>query len=133
MLFRSDGVGDINVAELITHHRAHGRLATITATQPPGRFGALRVEGNKVVEFAEKPTADGWVNGGFFVLSSRVLDYISGDDVPWEAQPMERLTADGQVSAYFHRGWWQSMDTLREKNILESLWASGRAPWKTWE
>jgi glucose-1-phosphate cytidylyltransferase len=136
-----DGVGDINVAELIAHHRAHGTLATITATQPPGRFGALRVEGNKVVEFAEKPAADGWVNGGFFVLSPRVVDYISGDDVPWEAQPMERweaqpmerLTAEGQVSAYFHRGSWQPMDTLREKNILESLWASGRAPWKIWE
>lgn len=128
-----DGVGDIDVRSLIAFHQAEGRLATVTAMQPPGRFGALRVDGSRVVDFAEKPAADGWVNGGFFVLSPRVIEYIEGDQTPWEAQPMERLTAEGQVSAYLHGGFWQPMDTLREKNILESLWASGRAPWKMWQ
>jgi len=102
--------------------------------QPPGRFGALRVEGNRVVNFAEKPQGDGgWVNGGFFVLSPKVLSYIAGDETGWEGTPMERLSFERQISAYFHHGFWQPMDTLREKNQLEALWASGRAPWKVWQ
>ena len=129
-----DGVGDIDIANLIAFHKSDGRLATVTAMQPPGRFGALRVEGNRVVNFAEKPQGDGgWVNGGFFVLSPKVLNYIGGDDTAWEGAPMERLSSESQVSAYFHHGFWQPMDTLRDKNHLEALWASGRAPWKIWQ
>jgi glucose-1-phosphate cytidylyltransferase len=129
-----DGVGDINVAKLVAFHKSEGRLATVTATQPPGRFGALRVEGTQVVNFAEKPQGDGgWINGGFFVLSPKVLSYIAGDETAWEGVPMERLSSEGQVSAYFHNGFWQPMDTLRDKNHLEALWASGSAPWKVWQ
>ena len=129
-----DGVGDIDITRLVVFHKSEGRLATVTATQPPGRFGALRVEGNRVVNFAEKPQGDGgWVNGGFFVLSPKVLSYIAGDETGWEGTPMERLSFERQISAYFHHGFWQPMDTLREKNQLEALWASGRAPWKVWQ
>ena len=129
-----DGVADVDIAKLIAFHKAEGRLVTVTAVQPPGRFGALRVEGSRVVNFAEKPEGDGgWVNGGFFVLSPKVLNYIGGDDTPWEGAPMERLSSENQVSAYFHNGFWQPMDTLRDKNHIEALWASGRAPWKIWQ
>jgi len=129
-----DGVGDIDIAKLIAFNNSERRLATVTAMQPPGRFGALRVEGNRVVNFSEKPQGEGgWVNGGFFVFSPKVLDYIEGDDTPWEGAPVERLSSEGRVSAYFHRGFWQPMDTLRDKNHLEALWASGRAPWKIWQ
>ena len=128
-----DGVGDVDIAKLVAFHKSEGRLATVTAMQPPGRFGALRVEGNRVINFAEKPQGDGgWVNGGFFVLSSKVLRYIEGDQTAWEGAPMERLSTENQVTAYFHRGFWQPMDTLRDKNHLEALWAAGRAPWKVW-
>lgn len=129
-----DGVGNIDIARLIAFHKAEGRMATVTAMQPPGRFGALRVQGNRVINFAEKPQGDGgWVNGGFFVLSPKVLSYIEGDETAWEGSPMERLSSEGQVSAYFHRGFWQPMDTLRDKNHLEALWTEGRAPWKVWK
>jgi len=126
-----DGVGDVDIAKLVAFHQSEGRLATVTAMQPPGRFGALRVEGTQVVSFAEKPQGDGaWVNGGFFVVSPKVLSYIAGDETAWEGAPMERLSAERQVSAYFHHGFWQPMDTLRDKNHIEALWAGGRAPWK---
>ena len=129
-----DGVGDINIGKLVAFHKSEGRLATVTAIQPPGRFGALRVEGNRVVNFAEKPQGDGgWVNGGFFVLSPRVMRYIGGDETAWEGPPMERLSSENQVSAYLHHGFWQPMDTLRDKNHLEALWRSGHAPWKVWQ
>ena len=108
-------------------------MATVTATQPPGRFGAIKYEGNRVTGFQEKPIGDGgWINGGFFVLSPEVGRYIEGDATVWEQEPMERLAADGQLSVYFHHGFWQPMDTLRDKRHLEDLWASGKAPWKIW-
>lgn len=128
-----DGVGDINVSELISFHRNHGALATVTATQPPGRFGAIRYEQDRVIGFQEKPNGDNaWINGGFFVVSPRVANYIKGDETIWEREPMENLSQDGQLHAYFHRGFWHPMDTLRDKQYLEELWNSGRAPWKVW-
>lgn len=128
-----DGVGDIDVRAVIDLHKKSGRLATVTATQPPGRFGALRYEGDRVTGFQEKPVGDGgWINGGFFVLSPKVGSYIAGDETVWEREPMERLAAEGQMSVHFHKGFWQPMDTLRDKRHLEDLWASGAAPWKTW-
>jgi glucose-1-phosphate cytidylyltransferase len=128
-----DGVGDINIAKLIAFHRSQGRLASLTATQPPGRFGTLKLNQNQVVDFQEKPKGDGgWINGGFFVLSPKAIDYIDGDDIAWERQPMEKLAKDGQLSVYRHDGFWQPMDTLRDKTYLEKLWDSGKAPWKTW-
>lgn len=128
-----DGVGDVDVRNLIDFHRRHGRLATVTATTAPGRFGALRLRGETVEGFQEKPLGDGaWINGGFFVLSREVLSYIESDHTVWEREPMERLASTGQLAAYQHHGFWQPMDTLREKNYLEQLWESGRAPWKLW-
>lgn len=128
-----DGVSDIDISALISHHRAAGRKATITAIQPPGRYGALHIEDNAVHQFQEKPAGDGaWINGGFFVLESGVLDYIENDETVWEKQPLQRLAADKELSAYRHGGFWQAMDTLREKNYLEELWLSGNAPWKRW-
>lgn len=128
-----DGVGDVDISALIEQHKASGRLATVTATQPPGRFGALKYEGDLVTGFQEKPEGDGgWINGGFFVLSPKVGEYIDGDETVWEREPMERLAAEGQMSVHFHNGFWQPMDTLRDKRHLEELWASGEAPWKTW-
>ena len=110
-----------------------GRLATVTATQPPGRFGALVTNGNRVERFQEKPIGDGgWINGGFFVLSPRVGNYIEGDETVWEHEPMERLASENQLSVYRHDGFWQPMDTLRDKRHLEEMWAAGKAPWKTW-
>ncbi|MEQ1590710.1 MAG: glucose-1-phosphate cytidylyltransferase [Gallionella sp.] len=128
-----DGISDVNITELIKFHKQHGKLATLTATQPPGRFGALALSGNEVLNFQEKPHGDGsWINGGFFVLSPKVLNYIAGDETVWEREPMERLAKEGQIAAHFHSGFWQPMDTLRDKMHLEELWASGNAPWKTW-
>jgi glucose-1-phosphate cytidylyltransferase len=128
-----DGVGDVDVSAVVALHRQEGRLATVTATQPPGRFGAIRYEGNRVLGFQEKPQGDGgWINGGFFVCSPRIGDYIAGDDSVWEREPLETLAADGQLGVYFHRGFWQPMDTMRDRRQLEELWAGGNAPWKTW-
>ncbi len=128
-----DGVADVKLADLIAFHRRQGRLVTLTAVQPPGRFGSIRLEQDRVEEFLEKPLGDGgWINGGFFVLSPRVIDYIDGDATSWEAAPLRRLTEEGQVSAFKHSGFWMPMDTLRDKTYLESLWAKGEAPWKTW-
>jgi glucose-1-phosphate cytidylyltransferase len=127
-----DGVADIDITDLIAFHQAEGRKATVTAVQPPGRFGAVRLEGNRVVSFREKPAGDeAWINGGFFVLSRHVLDYISGDDTLWEREPMERLAAESQLSAYRHPGFWHPMDTLRDKQYLERL-SGPQAPWKVW-
>jgi glucose-1-phosphate cytidylyltransferase len=128
-----DGVGSVNINELIAFHRQHGKLATMTATQPPGRFGALQLEQHAVTSFLEKPTGDGgWINGGFFVLSPKTLELIEGDEAIWERGPLETLVQTGQLQAYFHPGFWQPMDTLRDKNHLEDLWQSGKAPWKVW-
>jgi glucose-1-phosphate cytidylyltransferase len=128
-----DGVANVDVAAAISFHRAHGKLATVTAVQPPGRYGALRMEGDRVRGFTEKPSGDGGlINGGFFVLSPRALDRISGDDTAWEAEPLTGLAADGELVAFRHLGFWQPMDTLREKLLLEALWDSGEAPWKVW-
>ena len=128
-----DGVGSVDISELIAFHRAEGTLATLTATQPPGRFGALNLNRHRVVEVIEKPLGDGgWINGGFFVLSPKVFDYIRDDGTSWECEPMEALARDRQLSAYIHRGFWHPLDTLRDKNFLEELWKSGSAPWKTW-
>ena len=128
-----DGVSDIDIAALITAHKTAGRQATVTAIQPPGRYGALLIENNAVRHFQEKPAGDGaWINGGFFVLEPTVLQYIAGDDTVWEQAPLQQLASKGQLTAHQHKGFWQAMDTLREKNLLEDLWASGKAPWKTW-
>ena len=129
-----DGVGDIDITELLKFHKSHGRLATMTAVSPPGRFGAVEIQGDLVTAFREKPEdARTWINGGFFVLSPKVLDFIDGDDVMWEAEPLENITARGELCAFKHRGFWQPMDTLPNKTYLESLWARGAAPWKTWD
>ncbi|MBZ9656072.1 glucose-1-phosphate cytidylyltransferase [Phyllobacterium lublinensis] len=128
-----DGVGDIDITALVAFHREQGRLATLTATQPPGRFGSLALDGHKIQSFQEKPQGDGgWINGGFFVLSPKVIDYIDGDTSIWEREPLETLAKEQQLNAWFHHGFWQPMDTLRDKNHLEELWASGQAPWKSW-
>lgn len=128
-----DGVADIDLARQLAFHRSHGKLATVTAVQPPGRYGALALDGDRVGGFVEKPEGDGgWINGGYFVLSPKALDYIAGDQDSWEAKPLSRLAGDGQLMAYSHRGFWQAMDTLRDKNHLEELWAKGTAPWKKW-
>jgi len=128
-----DGVSDVDITELLAFHKSHGKQATLTATYPPGRFGALNFEGNQITEFKEKPKGDGaMINGGFFVLSPKVLDRISGDDCIWEQDPLTGLASDGQLMAYKHKGFWQPMDTLRDKMHLEELWEEGKAPWKTW-
>jgi glucose-1-phosphate cytidylyltransferase len=127
-----DGVADVDVAASIAFHHGHGKLATITAVQPPGRYGALELDGASVRAFTEKPAGDGLISGGFFVLSPQCLDRISGDDTSWEAEPLTGLAADGELMAFAHTGFWQPMDTLREKTLLENLWDSGRAPWKVW-
>ncbi|PIE25645.1 MAG: glucose-1-phosphate cytidylyltransferase [Planctomycetota bacterium] len=128
-----DGVSDIDLNELIAFHRAHGRLATVTAVRPSARYGRLDLDGQRVTRFSEKPQLEtGWINGAFFVLEPGVFDYIEGDETQWEKGPMERLAADGELFAFLHGGFWQCMDTLREKKILQDLWDSGNAPWKTW-
>ncbi len=128
-----DGLSDVNITQQLAFHQQHQRLATITAVLPPGRYGALERDGDAVAGFIEKPRGDGgWINGGFFVLSPKVLDYIEGDSTPWEAEPLTQLARDQQLMAFEHAGFWQPMDTLREKNLLEDLWQSGRAPWCRW-
>lgn len=129
-----DGVSDVNISELVNFHKKNKLKATLTAVQPPGRFGSLNLEGDRIAGFQEKPVGDGgWINGGYFVCSPDVLDYIDGDKTTWESQPLERLAAEDNLAAYFHKGFWQPMDTLRDKVHLEALWANGKAPWKTWE
>ncbi|MBV8801994.1 MAG: glucose-1-phosphate cytidylyltransferase [Gammaproteobacteria bacterium] len=128
-----DGLSDVNISALINFHKNTKKLVTLTAIQPPGRFGAMDINGNQVLKFKEKPDGDGsWINGGFFILSPKVMDYIENDATTWERSPMERLVQEEQVAAFFHHGFWQSMDTLRDKYLLESLWQSGNAPWKIW-
>ena len=128
-----DGVGSVDISALVKFHQGHGKLATMTAVQPPGRFGALEIDGTQINSFLEKPQGDGgWINGGFFVLNPKVLSLIEGDEILWEKQPLENLAKQGQLQSYFHSGFWQPMDTLRDKNHLEELWASGKAPWKFW-
>ncbi len=134
MLTWGDGVSDVNLHELLAFHRAHGKLATLTAVRPPARFGHLALNDGRVMEFSEKPqTKEGWINGAFFVLEPGVFDYIEGDETQWEREPLERLAKDGQLMAYQHASFWQCMDTLRDKKLLEDLWQNGLAPWKTWE
>jgi glucose-1-phosphate cytidylyltransferase len=134
MLTWGDGVSDVNLNDLLAFHRAHGKLATVTAVRPPARYGYMNFDGDKVVEFNEKPQiGEGWINGAFFVLEPQIFDYIDGDNIVWEREPLERLARDGQLMAYKHTSFWQCMDTLREKHYLESLWEAGNAPWKTWE
>lgn len=129
-----DGVADVDITRLVAAHRSGGKLATVTAVQPPGRFGALDLRDGLVRGFQEKPQGDGgWINGGFFVLAPGVFDYLDGGvDLIWEREPLQRLAADGQLAPFFHNGFWQPMDTLRDRNLLEELWAGGKAPWKVW-
>jgi glucose-1-phosphate cytidylyltransferase len=128
-----DGVSNVDITATIDHHKKSGLLATLTAIRPPGRFGVTVLEGDKVVQFAEKPAGDGsYINGGFFVLEPEVVDRVPGDTTVWEAEPLNSLVADGQLGVFRHEGFWQAMDTLREKQYLEGLWSSGKAPWKTW-
>ena len=128
-----DGVSDVDIRATIDFHHRHGKQATVTAVQPPGRYGALQLQGERVTGFMEKPRGDGGlINGGFFVLSPKVLDLIEGDQTSWEVQPLEQLARSGELQAYEHTGFWQPMDTLREKTMLEELWQSGKAPWKRW-
>jgi glucose-1-phosphate cytidylyltransferase len=135
MLTYGDGVGDVDIGQLLEFHQSHGKYATITAVQPPGRFGAMSLDDtDNVVSFHEKPRGDNaWINGGFFVLQPQAVDYIEGDEILWEKQPLEKLAKDGQLIAYKHYGFWKPMDTLRDKTELENLWNSGKSPWKVWE
>ncbi len=128
-----DGLSNVDITASIAFHQQHGKLGTMTGVQPPGRFGAVELDGQRIVRFCEKPQGDGnWINGGFFVLSPKVIDYIPDDSTLWEKGPMERLAQDGQMDAFLHDGFWQPMDTLRDKFYLEDLWQRGNAPWKTW-
>ena len=130
MLTWGDGVSDVNLAELLKFHRSHGKLATMTAVRPPARFGHLEFDGDRIASFTEKPqTQEGWINGAFFVLEPKVFDYIEGDTTQWEKEPLENLAAEGQLMAYRHSSFWQCMDTLRDKKLLQSLWDSGNPPW----
>lgn len=129
-----DGVADIDIRALVAFHRAQGREATVTAVQPPGRYGALGIDGDRVTAFEEKPRGDGiWMNGGFFVLRPSVAQYLTGDDCVWEQEPLRALAAAGELASYSHSGYWQAMDTVRDRNTLEALWQAGEAPWKRWE
>ena len=133
MLTYGDGVADVRLKDLLAFHRSHGKLATVTAVRPPSRFGSFLLDGNRITEFQEKPqTGEGWINGGFFVLEPGVLDLIEGDETYWERGPMEKLASAGELMAFRHEGFWQAMDTLRERRVLDELWASGRPPWKVW-
>jgi glucose-1-phosphate cytidylyltransferase len=128
-----DGVSDVDIGKLVAFHKEKGAQATICAVQPPGRFGAIDIEGHRITRFEEKPSGDGsWINGGFFVLEPETLGLIEDDDTVWEQKPLETLASNGELCAYVHRGFWQPMDTLRDKNKLEELWQSGEAPWKAW-
>jgi glucose-1-phosphate cytidylyltransferase len=134
MLTYGDGVADIDIGKLVAFHKSHGRLATVTAVRPPSRFGQIVLDGAQIRNFAEKPqTSEGWINGGFFILEPGVFDYIDGDDTTWEKGPMQRLAEDGELFGYRHEGFWQPMDTLRDKTLLNEMWEEGRAPWKTWK
>jgi glucose-1-phosphate cytidylyltransferase len=128
-----DGLADVNIRALVDFHNSTGTFATLTAAQPLGRYGAIDLEGHSVIRFREKPQGDAFINAGFLVLEPKVLEYIEGDDTIWEVEPVQRLAREGQLSAFVHRGFWQPMDTLREKNYLEQLWSSGHAPWKVWK
>ena len=129
-----DGVGDVDIAALVDFHRAHGKIATVTAVRPPARFGGLTLAGDTVSRFSEKPqTEEGWINGGFFVFQPQVFDYLDGDDSVLEREAMENLADAGELMAFKHRGFWQPMDTQRERDLLEALWIGGTAPWKTWK
>jgi len=133
MMTFGDGVSDVDVSALVAFHRAHGKLATLTAVRPPARFGHVRLEGDQVAEFSEKPQAgEGWINGGFFVLERKVFDYIDGEDTHFQREPLERLALEGQLMAYKHTSFWQCMDTLRDKILLQELWDTENAPWKVW-
>lgn len=133
MLTWGDGVSDVDLNALLEFHKSHGKLATLTAVRPPARFGHLEFEGDMVTDFTEKPqTAEGWINGAFFVLEPRVFEYIDGDDTQWEKEPLERLAAEGELMAFRHTSFWQCMDTVRDKKLLEKLWQEGNPPWKTW-
>jgi glucose-1-phosphate cytidylyltransferase len=134
MLTWGDGVADINLEKLLQFHRSHGKLATVTAVRPPARFGRIELDGDTVIEFSEKlQLNEGWINGAFFVLEPGVFDYIAGDETQWEKEPMEKLAADRQLMAYRHEGFWQCMDTLRDKKRLEKIWHSGNPPWRIWD
>src|SRR5260370_29757089 len=134
MLTWGDGLSNINLSELLAFHRRHGRLATLTAVRPTARFGHLEMQGEQIVEFSEKPqTKEGWINGAFFVLEPGVFDYIDGDSTHWEREPLEGLSRDKQLFGYRHTSFWQCMDTLRDRRLLEDLWSTGKAPWKVWE
>ena len=134
LLTWGDGVADIDLHRLLAFHRAHGKLATLTAVRPPARFGHLELDGDRVTQFDEKPQiGEGWINGAFFVLEPEIFDYIDGDDTQWEKEPLERLAADGQLMAYRHDTFWQCMDTIRDKKRLEKLWQDGIPPWKLWD
>jgi len=133
MLTWGDGVSDVDIRRLLAFHRSHGKLATLTAVRPPARYGHLEINGDNIMSFTEKlQTAEGWINGAFFVLEPRVLDYIAGDETMFEHAPLENLARDGQLVAYKHESFWQCMDTMREKHLLQKLWGSGSAPWKLW-
>ena len=133
LLTWGDGVSDVNLADLVSFHKSHGKLATMTAVRPPARFGHLQLEDDRITEFSEKPqTGEGWINGAFFVCEPEVFEYVDADDTQWEREPLERLAKDGELMAYRHYGFWQCMDTLRDKKLLESLWDTGAAPWKSW-
>lgn len=133
MLTWGDGVSNVDLNRLLAFHRKHGKLASLTAVRPTARFGHLETDGDRVVEFSEKPqTREGWINGAFFVLEPRIFDYIDGDLTHWEKEPLEKLAKEGQLMAYHHDSFWQCMDTLREKKLLEAMWESGKAPWKIW-
>jgi len=134
LLTWGDGVANIDLPKLLKFHRSHGKLATLTAVRPPARYGHLEIKGDAIDEFSEKPqTGEGWINGAFFVLEPEVFDYIEGDETQWEKEPLENLARDGQLMAYKHKSFWQCMDTLREKYILQKYWDSGKAPWKIWD
>ena len=129
-----DGLGNVNLDELVKFHKSHGKLATLTTVRPPSRFGVITFDGDKIVNFEEKPqVGTGWINGGFFFLEPEVCEYIEGDETPFELEPLRRLSHDGQLMAFKHRDFWQPMDVLREKKMLERLWQGGNAPWKIWK
>ena len=129
-----DGVSNVDISRSIQFHKKHGKLATVTAVQPPGRFGAIEMDGHRVIRFQEKPQGDGsWINGGYFVLSPKVIDYIADETTVWEKEPMEFLARDNQIDAYRHKGFWQPMDTQRDWSLLETMWTKGKASWKTWK
>ena len=134
MFTYGDGVADLNIRALLDFHKSHGKLASVTTVRSPARFGRIVFRGDEVVEFYEKPEAsEGWINGGYFVLNRKAIDYIDGDETIWEREPVVRLAHDGELVGYRHNGFWSCMDTIKEKNMLEELWASGKAPWKIWE